>query len=220
MQRKEKKRLVLILEPLGESDTKSMKIEVLTSGERVRILSPDELTPGDVLIIPDTGGFNLNTSGIYPHFTVPPAFTQGQDQWVEFFRVNDVLRWYLDKKIPVIGYGTSALLLYTEALGGKIGFDGRNIIPFKSNTSKGYFYNDTDFEGTTKQGGQVKGIRYFNPDTFMDDVYDMISPSGPQGAKVPVSVPPVKPSLTNKNENTVTENKPNFEEIDDEVVDL
>ena len=53
-----------------------------------------------------------------PHYRVPPKF-KGQDQWLEFWRI-ETSDYYKNSSIRMVGFGTSAFLLYDILLGGKL----------------------------------------------------------------------------------------------------
>jgi len=105
-----------------------IKIAFLTEGDNAYSINPTIKNRVDALILLDTGGYNCTTAAFYPHLRVPPP-VKGQDQWYEAFRLYS-LEWYIKKRIPIIGIGTSGLMLW-EALGGKIEWFDNQLVPAK-----------------------------------------------------------------------------------------
>lgn len=94
----------------------------------------------DVLILPDSGCYNLTSMGCTPHMKLPNSLYKGQDQYVEAFRIQS-LEFYHKKGTILVGLGTSACLLYDDLLGGKLEIvDGKlQPIPGKALFSADYF---------------------------------------------------------------------------------
>jgi hypothetical protein len=106
-----------------------IKTLFLMEGDACYSIGPNKRLHVDVLIIPDSEGLNCTTSAFYPHHKVP-AHYPGQDQWAELFRLMSA-DWYVKKRIPIVGIGTGALLLY-DILGGKIQFVNNELEPIRS----------------------------------------------------------------------------------------
>ncbi len=170
--------------------------------KKVRILMPDDKSIVDLLILPDTGGLNC-VGPFFPHFDVPPVYP-GQDQWMEFFRVN-FLNYWVNKNVPIVGIGSSGLMLYHHVLGGKLDLVDGEIEPFRD-PSLAHFYHQTGDNWTFK-GNNILGIyREMEP----EDLIIMIGKAFPkpettgneglQPAMVPAipPPPPLKASERNK----------------------
>ena len=95
----------------------------------VQVLLPHQrLDNLDVLIIPDSGGYNLTSMGCTPHMKLPNSLYKGQDQYVEAFRIQS-LEFYFKSGTILVGLGTSACLLYDDLLGGKLEFVNGRLQP-------------------------------------------------------------------------------------------
>lgn len=109
---------VLLLD-LSNSSTEEIYDRLLTKGSYdVSKINVNEQKIGDFLLIPDSGGINCNTQAFMPHYRVPPQF-KGQHQWLEFWRI-ETSDYYKNSSIRMVGFGTSAFLLYDILLGGKL----------------------------------------------------------------------------------------------------
>jgi len=125
---------VLILD-LGNESTDLIYSFLLGKLEEGRLakVSVNEQTKGDYLLIPDSGGLNCNTQAFMPHYRVPPRFP-GQHQWLEFWRIERA-HDYVNSGIRMVGFGTSAFLLYDTGLGGKIELNDSNELRIIENKS-------------------------------------------------------------------------------------
>lgn len=157
----------------------------------VRIIMPNDKTIVDCLILPDTGGLNC-VGPFFPHFDVPPVFP-GQDQWMEFFRIN-FLNYWINKKVPIVGIGTSGLMLYHHVLGGKLDCMDGEVEPFRDPNVAFFYHNNGD--NWTFKGDNILGIyRELEP----DDLVILIGKAFPKPEKADdgglhsVTVPTIPP---------------------------
>ena len=196
-----RKRRFLLLDghtPIINKQVLELKRVILSEGDQVHIISPDEKSFGDILIIPHFEGFNTTTAAFCPHFSVPPPCS-GSDQWVEFFRVN-LLSYYVKKGIPLCGIGSGACILYSEVLKGKLDWIDGSIEPFRGDAANFKFPNGSwDF-----YRGNVLGLPELNEDTVSEIRRHFFSTKNGGGdgsvpAEVPLT-PPRTPLLLQKRE--------------------
>lgn len=160
---------------------------LFSQDEKVRLLSPDEKCPCDVLIIPNSGGYNTNSAAFLPHFRIPPPYP-GQDQYYEFFMRN-TLDWYAKKEIKMAGTGTGRCMIYEQVLKGKLDWSVKNtpdpLVCFhdiKCNVS----WKEDNFTGEF-----VMGFENSDMDLIEDQYYDILKHfftnlgNGNGGTKVP-----------------------------------
>lgn len=138
--------LLTAADPSLLAEEHRLKLLFLLEQDNAFSVNPHKLVQVDVLILLDTGGINCTTKGFYPHLKIPPNI-KGQDQWYEAFRIY-CLDWYIKKKIPIVGIGTSALLLYSEALNGKIHYQEGELVPEKDH-DKALFESGSGYNFTT-----------------------------------------------------------------------
>jgi hypothetical protein len=186
-----------------------LKLLFLMEGDNAFSINPHKRVNVDVLILLDTGGINCTTSGFYPTFKTPPA-VPGQDQWYEAFRVYS-LQWYIQKKIPMVGIGTSALLLWDSVLGGKICYEEGELLPVKDD-KKALFENGS---GRNFLSSHVSGLIEMPDDV---DFYRIVHKLYRQRIRdnealvEELANRPIAP-LTRGEHNKVVEEKPNFSEV-------
>lgn len=97
---------------------------------KVQLLLPhDRVDDLDLLLLPDSEGYNLTTLGCTPHMKLPHSGFEAQDQYVEAFRVQS-LEFYYRKNTVIVGLGTSACLLYDDLLNGKLTIVKGTLQPF------------------------------------------------------------------------------------------
>jgi hypothetical protein len=118
---------LLLFEPSGSQYlTQVHQIKTLFQREEwyVEKLQPYTkiYNPNAVILIPDTAGLNVNMEYVKTKF--PPIFPP-QDPGLEYFRLN-FLHYYVKKKMPILGIGTSSFLIFAEVCKGNLifGADG------------------------------------------------------------------------------------------------
>lgn len=105
-----------------------------------KIIGPNIRTFADILFIPDTGGLNLSVPAIYKNgFDLPPVM-KGQDQWIEHWRVM-TMNYYINKKIPIVAFGTSALMMFAE-MGGLLDYI-HEVEPLRDDSKAHFFYGQS-----------------------------------------------------------------------------
>lgn len=175
-----------------------LRSAIVLYGYQVEILaSPNHKSNGDLLVLAHTEGFNTLSSGaFFPHFPVVPPF-KGADSWMDQF-MSFTVGYYVNKNIPIVGIGHSALSLWSTVLKGKLDFKDGEIFPFVD-TAK------ADFNGGHRwdfDAGYIVGLQeMWNSEDFMDFLYRRFFKEGDEGGQLlPVNVPvfPTPPVMTAK----------------------
>lgn len=184
--KKPKKILIFGGSKLGEM-MERLRTAIVLYGYHVEILaSPNHKTHGDLLVLLHTDGFNtLSTGAFFPHFPVVPPF-EGADSWMDQF-MSFTVGYYVNKGIPIVGIGHSALALWATVLGGKLDYKDGEIFPFvdpsKADFAGGAFW---DFDA-----GHILGLQdWWDTEQFMDRIYRRFFKEGDEGGQLlPVNVP-------------------------------
>lgn len=191
---KPKKILIFGGSQLGEM-MERLRNAIVLYGYYVEILaSPNHKTHGDLLVLLHTEGFNTLSSGaFFPHFPVVPPF-KGADSWMDQF-MSFTVGYYVNKGIPIVGIGHSALALWATVLGGKLDYKDEEIFPFIDN-SKADFNSEAYWNF---DAGHVVGLQQmWDSEDFMDFIYRRFFKEGDEGGNLlPVNVPvfPTPPVL-------------------------
>lgn len=78
-----------------------------------------DTNPKDLLLLPDTYGFNMTTRSIVMANPLPLSFPP-QHQWMEWFRVNMLDQW-IARNTKILAIGTSANVMWEK-------LEGRNTL--------------------------------------------------------------------------------------------
>lgn len=126
--------------------------------DTVKFVTVDDRCHVDqLLILPDTGGYDLTRAMFMPKHKVPPLYPP-QDQQMQWF-LEYQLDYFVDKKVPILGLGTSMLALW-DRLGGKAMIDqGRFelMLPLPANAVV-----DSDDNKYTFTSERFIGLSHFN----------------------------------------------------------
>jgi hypothetical protein len=147
--------VLFLLEPLKRiKHVAKLRDLFVSCGWEVRKISPEQKTfhPYSVLLVPDTKGINMNLS-YFKGNGGRPVFYRGQDNGVEYFRLN-TLDYWVKKNTPILGLGTSAFVIFAEVLQGVIvtGYEG---LSFGRTDSDLLVNNENEFLSLPKAGGKV-----------------------------------------------------------------
>jgi hypothetical protein len=180
---------------LGNQVRALMHLFVMDDWKVTIVTSPTYRGFGDLLVLCDTGGLDPLVKGaFYPHYNVTPPIP-GQDPWMAEF-LSHTLDYYVNKKIPIIGLGTTACALYVEA-GGKLDYLKGEVEPFYDPQKADFLFPNTeDWSFVT---GKFWGIKQctFDQD-FLDSInerYFRNNRGGLQPALVAVAPAPQAPTL-------------------------
>lgn len=129
--------------------------------------------PNAVVIIPDTKGLNVNVEYVkIKSFSFPP-----QDQLVEAFRLNSLFYW-VKKKTPVIGIGTSAYLTFAELCQGTLIFGPHGM-------SIGASKQPCVVEDAYFLGEKCGGLWTYDEDELLLLAAKLLTGPEPQGVLIP-----------------------------------
>lgn len=197
-----RKRLIL-LEPFRRETSAHVhyvRMLFLSNGWEVQKISPDQKTyhENGILLLPDSSGLNGCVSYCMDEDAWMPPNIPAQDQAVEFFRLN-VLKYYINKGIPILGLGYSSLLTFAEVLGGKLifGQDGmsRGAQKYKIVDDDGVFYS-------TVPGKICAGFDQYAPFEYGEELVvtaeKLLSHHGGNKTTVTVTVPKPDPPKNTK----------------------
>lgn len=104
-------------EPIYEFLTAEVTVR---SKEHIRLVTCDELSIYDLLVIPDCNGYDLTSEAFFPHHSIPMDYV-GPNQFVSRFGIYS-LPYYIRKGIKILGFGHSAFLLWDKGLQNKLTF--------------------------------------------------------------------------------------------------
>lgn len=86
-------------------------------GDEVEFVMPYKDTePKDLLILPDTYGFNMTCKSVVMNTPLPLNFPP-QHQWMEWFRLYMLDKW-ISRKAKILALGTSGCVMW-EKMGGR-----------------------------------------------------------------------------------------------------
>lgn len=119
-----------------------------------------------LLVIPDTGGYDLTRAMFMPKHKLPPLFP-AQDQQMQWFFHNQ-LQYFIDKKVKIFGIGTGALMLWDILHGKAIIEQGmpQLMLPVPHGVDVEYEHDRYQF-----RSGQFLGASHF---TFSNKDYNMV----------------------------------------------
>jgi len=133
-----------------------------------------------IILVPDTAGLNCNVSYVKSAFipTIP-----AQDAGVEYWRLN-LMHYYVKKRIPILGIGTSACLIFGELCGNLI--YGRDGLSFGAPRKDRVIDSGNDWF----IGKNCAGMQTFQVDENLSMFAEALLPKAPDGdsAMVPVLV--------------------------------
>jgi len=131
-------RIAILSQVSPKAAVEEARIKLALQLQDVRVISIDwkQCTMVDCLLLLDTGGIDCSAPAFYPHVTYPPN-VPGQDQAYQRFILN-TLPWYKKKGIPVVGLGTSGLVVWAYLLDGKIDWNvaDEQLEPFRNDDAK------------------------------------------------------------------------------------
>lgn len=199
---------LLLMEPFGRlKHVNKIRLLFLSHGWQVHKVSPDEKTyaTNGVLLLPDTKGINANVSYFRTGGTACVPHIRPQDQAMEHHRLNS-LAYYMQKGIGVMGLGTSAFLIFAEALQGNLSYGSEGLwfgasrlkLLDPPDNQTGKFFHDKP---------RVGGIVEYNINEELVIFAEQFLPrknGGMEMAKVMASTTPPSNGATNKNENNRT----------------
>lgn len=146
------KRLMIVV-PYKECGILELRNYFLDNEWDVTFLAPNQKHSyqggRSVLLLPDTGGINANTSYFLKESALPPN-VPSQDQALEYFRLN-TLSWYRTKQeqgkgtIGILGIGCSAFLTFAELCKGSLFKKGNSLefgaTPVNMECNKDFFHD-------------------------------------------------------------------------------
>lgn len=125
--------------------------------DEVKFITVDDRCHAELLIIPDSGGYDTTRALFMPKHKLPPQFPP-QDPHMQWF-LQYQLQYFIDKKVKIVGFGTGALMLW-DVLGGKAMIDDGKVelvMPLPAHVD----VETTDF-GYKFQSSQFLGLSHFN----------------------------------------------------------
>ena len=186
-----KKRIIVVAPYTKIPKTNDIRLGFLAYPDwEVRLISPNErhYHQNAVLLIPDTHGLNTACDTFLRGENVLPAPCPAQDQAVEYFRLN-TMQWYIDKNVPILGIGYSALLIFADICRGLLMWGPDGLCATGDLTVKSKVFWDGEFF-VQKDPVLAGGLLQYSIEEVVVAAEKLLTMSGSAPVEVAAEIPP------------------------------